>query len=148
MSATCPRNNPAVDLELTHALLDAQLHCREYGQPVQIRVRDEGNITRDDYKSIRRRSTVMDLDRTFYAFPVEYSPSQRKLEKGGLKESSDVMIYTARQDWLDESLDFEQIDMTRTSVIIEGTTFEIREKSRVNQIGTGFVYISFGLVRR
>lgn len=134
-----------VQLELTHALIDAQNAVNEYGTEFQFAVTEEADLTRDKYNSIKKRigsnSEVID----WKAYPVVFSPNSQRIEKAGLKEACDCMIYTAYKDWTDKDYDINSMDMTRLTVLMDGWSFRIKEKGYIDRFANSFLYVSFGL---
>lgn len=137
---------PAVSAEAACAKLDVSREIKLYGFPFEFLVRDESTVKRDIYKSVRYRDSAPVFD--FKAFPVNYNPSQRQLEKAGLRQQAEVTIHTAVLDWENYGLGFDDIDIERSTINLGGQMYEVKEKALVGQVGPVLVYISFGLVRR
>ena len=128
---------------------DVQAALREYGQTVTMHIRTEANVVRDNYNSIQDRPTDQTpVTAVFCAYPVQYQPSEKQLEKAGLREKVDVSIQTAVLDWTDAGWDFTKIDIKRTTVIVDGEEYEIRDKGRVSQFQNVWLYYSLGLSKR
>lgn len=138
----------AVNLEGLHAQLDAQEYCRQYGQLVTVKLRNEPDVKRDEYNSIKSRPTNKTATGTFGAYPVQYQPTERQLEKAGLRERCDVAIYLPVLDFKDLGYDFVDIDATRSTVIVDGEEFQIKDKARSSQFGGLWLYITLGLSRK
>lgn len=142
-----------VGLEYYHALRDAQMTEWEYGQPVTIHVRDETDVTRDTYGSIVNRPSdivVMNIN----AAMIDYQPSKYKLEKVGLRQECDVMIYIAIQFFTDVGLAFDDLEPKRMTIDIgaipgesNGNRYEVVDKVRTVSFGNGYLYIAFALKR-
>lgn len=137
-----------VNLEALHAQMDAQALCREYGQRIKIRLRDEDNITRDSYNSIKVRPSQKTALGEFGAYPVQYQPSEKQLEKAGLREKTDVAIYIPVLDISDLGFGFADIDIKRSTVILDGEQYEIRDKARSSQFAGSWLYYTLGLSKR
>jgi hypothetical protein len=139
---------PGVYLERKYALSDVQFYVTERGDIAEIFLRGEGDVTRDSYNSIEKRSQAA-FQKFFRTFPVHYAPSDKQLEKAGIRERADVIIYTAFQDWMDAGKNFLDIDLSgRLTVIMQGETFEIKNKGLVDQFCDAFLYITLGLFKR
>ena len=90
------------------------------------------------------------------AYPVERQPDARMLEKAGLRETVDVVVWTPMRRWIDlDVIDpfdigntFAAIDITRTTVIIDGYEWLIADKGLANRVGEIPTYITFGLRKR
>lgn len=143
----------AVQFEYQNALLDTQAMEWEYGQGVSIHIRGEDEITRDTYGSIVSRP--LDLYTMVQnAAEISYQPTRKQLEKAGLREETDAIIYVAMQDFIDKGLSFDDLEIKRMSIDIHaipgevnGTRYEVKEKSRAGAFGNGYLYITFGLRR-
>ena len=135
--------------EASCAQLDVQAALREYGATITAHIRTEADVVRDNYNSIKSRPTDQTpTDATFCAFPIQYQPNEKQLEKAGLREKVDVAVYTAAQDWIDAGWDFNKLDIKRTTVIVDGEEFEIRDKARVSQFQNVWLYFTLGLSKR
>ena len=145
--------SPGVSLEYQNALLDAQNTTHEYGIPIVVYLRGEAQVTRDSYGGIIARNIGSPI--YLNADEVDYQPTERKMEKSGLREKCDVLIITAMKDWIDKGIGFDDIEIKRTTFSIpaspgeaDGTLYDVKEKSRINRYGPGFLNISFGLSKR
>jgi hypothetical protein len=119
----------------------------ERGEVLKIISRSESDVTRDKYNSIKSRAqnTVFFLK----SYPVVFTPTSKQLEKAGIKEKCDVLIYTAYLDWSNNDLEFEDIEiMGRTTIMIRGNEYEIREKNVEVQLTDSFGYITMGLSKK
>lgn len=141
--------NVGVYLERNYALADTKFYVDERGDVVEIYLRKEGDVVRDSYNSIQKRQTNSAFHKFFRTFPVQYSPSTQQLEKAGIKENADVVIYTAFKDWLDAGLGVNDIDISgRLTCIMQGETFEIKAKGMKDQFNDVFLYITLGLFKK
>ncbi len=128
------------------ALIDIKNIVDERGDLVQVFIRDESEVTRDRYGSIKKKGVTTKYD--IRAYPVEFRPSEKQLEKAGLREKADVTIWTAMKDWIDNSINFADFRMdAKNSVILQGEKYEIRDKGLVLQLNDVFGYITFGLFK-
>ena len=129
------------------ALIDAKSIIDERGDLVQFYFRIESNVTRDKYNSIKKRA--VDTKYNIRAYPVQFSPSEKQLEKAGIREQAEVVIYTAMKDWITAGINFEDFEMDgRSTVRLQGQIYEIRNKGLVNQMNDTFLNVSFGLYKK
>lgn len=134
-------------LDRLNALDDVSDIINERGDLIHFIFRTESDVTRDGYNSINKRdqNTVL----AFRAFPVEFQPSEKRLEKAGIKENVDVLIYTSMKDWLNYGIDFNDIEMaTRNTVKLQGNIYEIRAKGLMSQFNDTYLYVTFGLNKK
>ena len=157
MNTAHPVSTSGVAAEFLQALQDAQAITAEYGNPVVFNVRQEGQVGRDSYNSIKSRATpVAPWPFSVNAASITYTPSRKQVEKIGLRELHDVTIKCAVQDFMDIGIAFDDIETIRTTVEISpinpgessGATYEIKEKSRTGAYANGYLYYAFGLARR
>ncbi len=134
-----------VALERDHALIDALCHVNEYGEEIYIYHRLETDVTRDKYTSIKARDYGTPEKKTLYAFPVKISPTQRQLEKAGMREVCDAIVTIAMKGWTDLSLRYEDIDAIRYTVVLRSQKYIIHDKSAINQFADTFLNINLGL---
>jgi hypothetical protein len=132
---------------------DALDAAMQYGTPITFRPRKEIDVSRDTLGTIKKKSITPTFET--WALPVERQPDARKLEKAGVREVVDVLIYTPIQSWIDAGLvsddtlgkDFTAIDMIRDTVLLDGQEFKIADKGLSMRIGKFPVFITFGLKR-
>lgn len=143
-----------VQFEYLQALQDVQSSEREYGQPVVITIRGEEGVNRDSYGSIVGHTATGDVVMRQNAATIEYQPTKYKVEKAGLREECDVIVYVAMKDFTDLWLSFNDLEVKRMSVDIGsipgeilGDHYEVREKSRAVAYGNGYLYVTLGLRR-
>ena len=140
---------PGVYLERKYALTDAKFVIDERGDVVEIFLRKEADVARDSYNSIASRNTTSAFHVFMRAFPVQTNPSDKQLEKAGIRERADVIVYTAMQDWINAGKGFNDIDMSgRLTVIMQGETYELKTKGLVGQMNDTFLYLTMGLFRK
>lgn len=137
-----------VRLEGLHAQMDAQTLVREYGQQIEVRLRDEDNVSRGTYNSIKSRPTNKTASGVFAAYPIEYQPTERQLEKAGLRERCDVSVWIPILDFQDLGFEFADINATRSTVIVDGEEFQIKDKARASQFGGVWLYYTLGLSKK
>lgn len=136
-------------LEQCGALQDVYDIANQYGDFVAIYIRGEGQIGRDiygDYKEGKIEPTVTHIDMP--AFPITFNPTLRQLEKAGIKEACELLIYTPMKSWTDNALEFEDIDMTRSTVDYLGNKYIIKEKALSGQFTTAYLQITLSLKRK
>lgn len=131
----------------TDTLIDIKNHVDERGDLVQIVLRTEAQVDRDLYNSIEKR--YKDTKYSMKAFPVTFNPSDRQLEKAGLRERGNVLIYTAMKDWMNAGVAYDDILLDlKPTVHLQGSVYEIREKGLFGQVNDWFGYINLGLFKR
>lgn len=137
--------NCGVDIELKHALLEVKCVIDQYGMEVEFFIEDENEITRDKYGSI-----IKDTDSSLKmnAYPLTYNPTDKQIEKAGLRERTEALFYTATQDWKDAGIDFKDIEIIRSKVEINGERYVIKDKGRISQFSDTFLYITFGVSKK
>jgi hypothetical protein len=134
-------------LEQLYALTDIKGIVDERGMLIKVVLRKESNVTRDRYNSIEARQQ----DRIIWmkAYPVNFSPSMKQLEKAGIREQANVLAYTAMKDWMTAGVELDEIEFEgRSTVVLQGKEYEIRERGQESQIGDSFAYITLGLFKR
>lgn len=144
-----PTSGHGVEFETSQALADAQQIVAERGAAVTIQLRREANVERDQFNSIKSRSTTESILST-RAFPVRHNPTEKYLEKVGLREKSEVVIHTAMQDWLDAGYDMtrlKELDMIRMTVVLDLVRYEIKEKNFFSQFRDTYLYVVIGMNR-
>jgi hypothetical protein len=145
MAVNFPVSREGISEEKRDALIDTQMICQERGRLVKISNRIESDIVRDNYNSIKRRKVITGL--TCYAYPVEFSPTEHQLEKAGVKENVDVLVYTSMQDWIDAGLTYEGLEVIRMTVDIDGCRYAIKAKNQYSQFADTYLYITLGCVK-
>jgi hypothetical protein len=136
-----------VTKEQADALLDVQQFVSEYGTPVTINIRAEANVRRDAYGSIKARTPPTNpVSFTIGAHPFQHNPTQRMLEKAGMRERQDLIIWTAMKDWLDQGIDPSGFEVERTTITTaDGVQWKIKERSHQSEIGNQELYLVLGL---
>jgi hypothetical protein len=137
-----------VSLEQSYSLQDVRNVIWERGEQIKIILIGESEIERDRFGTIKRQIPGTEDIHVFYAFPIIYSPAEKEQEKSGIKEKTQVIIYTAMQDWIDKELDvdrLEAIDSIRATVIIDNQKYEIKDKNKLDQFSDNYLYVVLGL---
>lgn len=133
---------------LEEALCTAVRQCDEIGAEVKFTVRTEAEVDRGRFESISRFERASEVTYNICAMDIVYDPSEHELERRGLFQTADVSIKTPAKNWIDREVDFNDIDLARTTVSLDGETYRIREKTRDMVIsGTDCLFYSFGLVK-
>lgn len=140
MSDCC---NPAVGHELCGALLDSQCVAHNYGRSIILQMMTESKITRDRYGTTKK--VINPVEKTLYAFPIQFNPNEKQLEKAGIFENVDVLVWTPTQDWTDAGITFEDANLIRDRVTIGGITYQLSAKGLANQFLDQFLNITLGL---
>lgn len=135
-----------VQLEVCEALTDVRDVMQEYGDDVDFFLQGETDITRDTYNSIKQDKITKNF--TFKCYPITNNPTQQQMEKAGIFQKCDMMIYSATKDWTLNSKTINDIDVTRSMIVYQGETYNIKEKNNVSQIGSTYLYITLGLSKR
>lgn len=138
--------NAGVALEQCEALTDIRNVMQEYGSDVKLQMRVEVDIARDKYNSIKTPDATVDY--TFKCYPIQENPTQSQMNKAGIYEKVDALVYSAMQDWILNGISNDNIDVTRDTVIWAGKTWNIKEKSSTTQIGDIYLYVVLGLTKK
>lgn len=141
-----------VQLERDNALTDAKDVIDERGMDIvtyeRQSVLDANDVRRDAYGSIKRNiTTTASFKHELKAYPVISQPNNKQIEKAGLREQSEMIIYTAMKDWNDLNIGFEDIDLIRDTMTIGGIKFAIKEKNTINHFADIFLNVVFSLVK-
>ena len=146
---------PGVYFDRVNTLADIKNIMDERGNLLKIEIRTEiattPEVTRDDYNSIKRRKPVIspNVPLFFRTFPVHYQPSEKQLEKAGIREQANVIAYTAMADWIAAGYNFSDIDLNgKFTCVLDGETFELKDKGLYGQVADSFGYITIGLIKR
>ena len=131
----------AVQLERDHALRDAQDVVLLYGEEMILRVRDESEVNRDQYSSIKSRKNPSE-DLVVKVYPVTFNPNMHQIEKAGLRENVDAIAYVPMKTLSTAKIDFEQLDLIRSSVILRGNKYWIKDKVLSSQFLDTFLYVA------
>jgi hypothetical protein len=142
----CGLETQCTCLEQKGALQDVLEVACQYGSRLYVYIRDEKNVTRDTYDTIKSKQTQPDLNPYIIpAYPVIMQPNQKQLEKAGIRETCDVIAYTPMQAWTQSGVTFQDIDLIRSTVVLQSDKYEIKEKKRDSQFINTFLYIVLGL---
>lgn len=137
-----------VDHEYKLAACDVKRTSDEYGFPVTVRFLGEAQVTRDRLGSIiNRTSASVDLLQT-HAYPIQFSPTAKQKTEGGIREDTDVIIWTPILDWDDANFDIDELNTLKGDVQIDNKTYEIVDKALRSQYGIRFLYVVLGLNKK
>lgn len=132
-----------------NALKDTFEVCSTWGDIVKIYLRGESDVTRGAYTDIDYSKVEPDVvPLSMPAHPIMFQPTRRLLEKAGMREDCDVLITTPMYSWNINNIDFEDIDTIRTTVILRGQKYVIKEKSLESQFTDTFLYINLALKKK
>ena len=137
-----------VSLEQEYSLRDVRDNIWERGEQITLKLIGEDKVDRDKFGNIARRIPATTDIFTFYAFPIIYDPTEKQQEKAGLREITQVIIYTAMQDWIDNNLEVDRlqdIDSIRSVIEINKATYEIKNKNKLDQFSDNYLYVVLGL---
>ena len=139
-----------IGMEYACALYDVKSIIDERGMKIKIVILNENEVERDKFNSIKRRE-VGSKTLNIKAFPVVFSPTDKDKSESGIRENTQVIIWTAMKDWTNNDIDpniLVSLDTIRTKVTIMGVDYEIRDKNMVDQFGDGYLYVTLGLNRK
>lgn len=121
----------------------SMMNC--YGSQIKLLTATESTITRDKYGSIISRPSSFIL---LYAMPILFSPTRKDLEKAGIAENTDVIVYVSKLEFNRKNLDVNTLDSIKQHVIINKVEYIIKEKALISQFGDDFLYVTIGLMRK
>jgi len=116
-----------------------------YGLEIKLYLRVEPNVNRDDYNSIKKKQIASDYTYTFKSYPFDFNPTSQQMEKAGITENVEAIASIPTKYFLDNNLEFDDIDLTRSTVEVKGHTYKIKQKNRVDQFMDEYLYITLGL---
>jgi hypothetical protein len=137
-----------VTKERDDALQDVSEICNEYGDDICIYVRGESNITRDKYNSIIKEELSKDVKYNFKAYPIERTPNQKQMEKAGIREKCEAIVWISMLNYLNYGLDFDFLEDEKIMVTVDGNDYGIRDKNKISQHGDQYAYITIGIYRK
>ena len=115
--------------------------------------RGELDVSRDNLNAIKKRSLSPDSRYNFKAYPIDRQPNLKKLTNAGIKEDVDTIVYIPVQYFIDAGLwnlttigeDFSKIETIRSTVILDGSEWAIKDKGLSGRVNGVPLYITFGL---
>jgi hypothetical protein len=135
--------SPTRYAERCGSLKDVQQIVNCEGTMIEYTLRDEDQITRGSYNSVKKKTQNIQV--LLKAFPVNYSPSRKLLEKVGLREDNEVIIHTAMKDWQDKGYNYDDVEIIRSTVKLNDNTYKVKEKTLADYVGNTGLYIVLGL---
>jgi hypothetical protein len=141
------------DVDICNALQDILDVTNEMGTSIVYVRRTEQDVTRDSLGTIKSRS--LETRYSMKANPVERYPDYKRLERAGLREGCECMIYTPIAAWVEVGLinlltigrDFAALETIRSTVILDGSEWRIADKGLNSRIAGVPLYITLGLKR-
>jgi hypothetical protein len=124
----------------------------QHGVLTEVVLRSEPDVERDNLGAIKKRAYPAEKRFTFRG-EFTRQPDWKKLEKIGVREGCDASITYAVMDWLDAGIlqterfgeSFRAVDAIRSSVIVDGAEWKIKDKGLSGRLGDVALFISFGL---
>jgi hypothetical protein len=146
------REHIGVSLEAKNALLDTKQAIDIRGNEIFIHFKSDVP-NRDRYNSIEKRNYNT---KSIKAYPIDKNPSVYTLEKLGIREDIDLLVYTATQDWININKGIKDIDsiVEEISLNIDQKNNEntelyiIKDFKEVNQFSRVYLNIVLGLTRK
>ena len=120
-------------LEACNALRDVQYIMNDRGDIFYIFLRGESEVVRDKYNSIKTVNTTYDF--SMYCYPFISNPTQDQMNKAGIYQKADAIVYTAYKSWTDNGYTINDIDTLRSTILYDEQSYQIKEKNNSNQIG-------------
>jgi len=138
-----------VQLERDQALQDVSEIINEYGNDVVLYVHGETGVTRDKYGSIIAQATT-GTGTIFYlkAYPVDHRPNRIQMEKAGIREACECIIWFSMLDITTAGLSFDEMESEKITVTVDGNDYKLSEKAKVNPYGDAFLYLTMGLSKK
>lgn len=137
---------PYTEIEKQGALQDVYDIVVNSKLPLKIYGISGKGIERGKYGSIiSKDSDYIELN----AFPIEYNPTTKELEKVGIFERVDATAYLSTKQVLEKGLKYKDFDL-KTITIIDPfeTEYRIQTKQNYSQFMDVFLYIILGLLRK
>lgn len=145
-----PTARDSITFESASALIDAKNMIDELGKLITITLNNDTNVIRDEYGSIKKRSPS-GTSHSWYSYPITFSPTVKQWQASGLKEHTEVIFKTSMKDWNDAGYTMQRLqslDMIRAQVVINGQTYEIRDKILDSQFQDTWLYVLIGANRK
>jgi hypothetical protein len=140
-------------VDICGALADIEEQAVIMGTPITYIYRKESDVQRDSLGTIKSRS--LETRYEFNALSVERHPDHKKLERAGLREGVEALVYlpTAtffeygliRQDHQKLGFDFAALETVRSTVILDGSEWKIADKGLSGRMSWVPLYVTFGL---
>lgn len=143
-------NENTITLEQKYALTDTWRSSKIQGVPITLNIRNESDVVkRDKYGSIVRTVINEDVSLPMFALPLNYSPSQKKLDQMGIKTEVQVTA-TIPMKWfinaeLTDGTTKDFINNIRCTVALPTGTYKIDDMALQEPFGHIFLYLVLGL---
>ena len=139
--------NPAINVEVCGMMRDIEVESMCYGCPITVYLNLESQLTRDRFNQISKLPNTNKII-TVYALPLTPSPTQYQLNKAGIKENVDYIAYTPSITWLSNDISFDDLKQENTEFKIENKTYILKDKNRVSQMASTYLYWTVGMVEK
>jgi len=90
---------------------------------------DHGDVIGSDNTSVK-----------FYAFPIEYNPSDKKRDQIGIKTPVDVLAYLTFYEMEKKGYTFDDFQTENMSVTIFGRRYHVKQAKEFSHNSNGFLY--------
>lgn len=141
-----PFTIPYTEVEKQGALQDVYDIVVSSKLPLKVFGLSGKNVKRGEYGSVISKDNSFI---TLHAFPIEYNPTTKELEKVGIFERVNAVAYLSTKEVLEKGLSYNSFDL-KVSTIIDpfGTEFKLETKQNYSQFMDVFLYIVLGLMRK
>ena len=139
-----PSPRTSMSFEQNLALRDAQIEMYESGKDYKLDIHTTTNVVRDSYGSVKSRKSPKSYN---WRGMVTRNPQRREREASGILEHTSLLLSTPALDWINASIDFYKIDEITPLFIVDGETYEIKEKTRAQSYYNIYLHYNFALER-
>ena len=140
-----------INFEQEHALIDSRNNIWERGEQITIKLYEENTVNRGKLNFINQRS-IPATTLIYYAFPIIFNPSEKQFMDAGLKEKSQLIVWTSMWDWNNSNFGMKRlnnINLIKNVVIYRNSKYELIDKNFKGQFGNNtYLYITMGLNRK
>jgi hypothetical protein len=127
------------------AYQDVQDVIDGYGNDITILTDSESQVTRDDYNSITQREPNRYSIRVF---PVRLNPSDKDLQKVGIREKVDLILYISNKQMGELNQAIGDIDVIRHTIEWKSQTYKITHKNPYSQFNGVDLWTVLGCMRQ
>lgn len=156
MDVIAPQASVSFETQLN--LRDYKVDIYENGEDVIVERRgmaqgSASDTTRGQYGGLKNKQRLSaTISKKNIKARVEYNPSIKTLEKTGIRSEVELLCVTAMLDWLDPTtylslVPWREFDSIKTTFVIEGIRYVIKDKNRITRIDNRFMELAFGLAR-
>lgn len=131
--------------ESTAAKLDVYRVCLSYGVPITLFFEAESDVIRDEYESVISRSTSPWV--VFNCHPIEVNPSQKAIEKVGIREMVDLLIYLSTYEWEQKGYSYSDLDLILDQISFQNENYKIEHRKLYSNFSSDYLYIVLGAMR-